>query len=99
MQLARSGTGPVEELSESGFDYWEFGQGEVVAIRGLDQAGDKCPTCQTDVRRPQPRVIPRRARTKHLLDVTSYCSPGRSRPQWGRAQHRPSRLRILAIEA
>lgn len=44
------------------------------------------PTCQADVRRPPPRTIPRRARTEHLIDVTSYCSAGRSRPQWGRVR-------------
>ena len=44
------------------------------------------PTCQADVRRPPPRTIPRRARTEHLIDVTSFCSARRSRPQWGRVR-------------
>jgi aminoglycoside phosphotransferase (APT) family kinase protein len=58
-----------------------------LAVLGVERR----PTCQDDVRRPPPRIFPRRARSEYLIDVPSYCSAGRSRPKWGRARNRSVR--------
>jgi len=73
---------PLVSTSKANLRSWLMeGRQFVLRIPG-EPSRTQNPTCQDSVRRLLLEIFPRRARTEHLIDVTSYCTSGRSRPQW-----------------